>query len=160
MAYDEIGEQEITSRIETRVMRIQATQNPDEVRQKAEVIPWVALQRAGQVINQVTVLMDGGRLPEALAVLNEAIAALKSYGPQANVAEAVQQLEDLLKRLSSGEWSARLRKISRYSSHSYGRMSSSELWALEHRSPSFKSPTPPPPPPPQTPPSDPNAPPA
>jgi hypothetical protein len=37
--------------------------------------------------------LTGGRMPEALA-------AVKSHGSQANVAEAVQQLQDLLKRLS------------------------------------------------------------
>src|ERR1017187_7322190 len=159
MAYDDLGEGEITSRTETRVMRIQATQNPAEVRQKAEVIPWVALQRAGQVIDQVTQLMDGGRVDEALVVLNQTINSLKSYGPEATVGEAVKQLEDLLGRLTSGEWSLRLRKLSKYRSHSYGRMSSSEHWSSGEPPPSFKPPRPQPPIPP-APPVDPNNPPA
>ena len=158
MAYDEIGEQEITSRTESQVVRIQSTQNPEEIRQKAEVIPWVALQRAGQVMDEVTKLMDVGRLDEALIVLNQAIAWLKSYGPGAPVGEAVQQLESLQGRLASGEWGARERKLSRYSSHTHRKMSSTELWTARTTPPSYKQmgPTPPIPP---TPPADPNAPP-
>jgi len=154
--YDEITVAEIISRMEARVVRIQATQNPEEVRQKVEVIPWVALQRAGKVLDEVTKLMDVGRLDEAVMALNQTIAALKSYGPEAAVGEAVQQLESLLGRLTSGEWSLRLRKLSKYSSHSYQRMSSSEFWSAGSAAPSFKPQTPPPP----VPPVDPNNPPA
>ena len=52
-----------------QVVRIQATQNPEEVRQRAEVIPWVALQRAAQVMDEITKLMDFGKLPEAVGAL-------------------------------------------------------------------------------------------
>lgn len=150
--YDEISAAEIVSRTDARVVRIQATQNPEEVRRKAEVIPWVALQRAGQVMDDVTKLMDVGRLDEAVMALTQTIAALKSYGPEAAVGEAVQQLEKLLAPLASGEWSLRLRKASKYASHSYRRMSSSEHWSGGGAAPSFKPKMPPPP----VPPVDPN----
>ncbi|MEY2428437.1 MAG: hypothetical protein QOJ40_1322 [Verrucomicrobiota bacterium] len=43
----ELGEKEITLRTFEQLVRIQATQNPDEVKDKAEIIPWVAMPRAG-----------------------------------------------------------------------------------------------------------------
>jgi len=138
--YDEIGESEITSHTVDQVVRIQATQNPDEVRQKAEVIPWVAMQRAGKVIDEVTRLMDAGNLAAAVAALRGTIDSLKSYGPDAPVGEAVQQLEALLGRIEGGEWSLRERKLSKYRSHSYRKMSSKELWSGSEPPPSFKQP--------------------
>jgi Ca-activated chloride channel family protein len=152
IVYDEIGETEIASRTVTQVMRIQATQNPGEVRQKVEVIPWVAMQRAGQVMQEVTRRLDAGRMDEAIDALNQAIASLKSYGPGAAVGEAVQQLESLLGRIKSGDWSLRERKLRRYQSHSYQKMSSRELWSSGEPPPSFKQPPPSPPTPPATPP--------
>ena len=147
LLYDEIGEKEITSRTFSQVMRIQSTQNPDEVKRKDEVIPWVALQRAGQVMDQLTRLMDTGDAEAGIAALQTAINALRSYGPGAPVAEAIQQLEATLKRIQGGEWSLRERKLSKYRSHSYRRMSSSEHWSGSEPPPSFKPPPAPPPPP-------------
>jgi hypothetical protein len=146
LVYDEITETEIISRTHNQIVRIQATQNPAEVRRKDEIIPWVALQRAGKVLDQLTSLMDAGNVGAAVSSLQEVIGALKSYGPGAPVAEAIQQLEAALTRVMSGEWSLRDRKISKYRSHSYGRMSSRELWSGRGASPSFKQPPPPPPP--------------
>jgi len=152
MLYDEISAAEIISRTDARVVRIQATQNPEEVRQQAKVIPWVALQRAGLVMDDVTKLMDGGRLEEAVMALNQTIAALRGYGPEAAVGEAVGQLEKLLGQLTSGEWSLRLRKSSKYFSHSTRRMSTSEHWSGSGAAPSFK-PKPSSPPSPSVPPA-------
>jgi hypothetical protein len=129
----------------TQVVRIQATQNPEEVRQKVEIIPWVAMQRAGLVMQEVTRRLDAGRMDEAMDALNQAIASLKSYGPGAAVGEAVQQLESLLSRVTSGEWSLRERKLRHYQSHSYQKMSSRELWSSREPPPSFKQPPPNPP---------------
>jgi hypothetical protein len=77
--------------------------------------------------------------------LDQAIASLKSYGPGAAVGEAVQQLESLLGRIKSGDWSLRERKLRRYQSHSYQKMSSRELWSSGEPPPSFKKPPPSPP---------------
>ena len=152
--YDEITEKEIISRTFSQVVRIQATQNPDEVKRKDEVIPWVALQRAGQAMDQLTRLMDRGDAQAGIAALQDAITALRSYGPDAPVAEAIQQLESTLKRIQEGEWSERERKSAKYRSHSYRRMSSHEHWSGQEPAPSFKPPPPPPPPPPPGAPGD------
>jgi hypothetical protein len=151
LLYDEITETEIISRTHTQIVRIQATQNPDEVKRKDEVIPWVALQRAGKVLDQLTGLMEVGNIAAAISSLQDAIAVLRAYGPGAPVAEAIQQLEATLKRIEGGGWSLRERKTSKYLGHSYRRMSSRELWSGPGAAPSFKQPPPPPPPPPATP---------
>jgi Ca-activated chloride channel homolog len=143
--YDEISDAEISSHTYSQVVRIQATQNPNEVRQKTEVIPWVAMQRAGKVMDDVTRRMDGGNSVDAVAALQSVIDSLKAYGPNAPVGEAIQQLEAMLHRIQAGDWSLRERKLSKYRSHSYRRMSSSELWSGSEPPPGFKQPPPPPP---------------
>jgi Ca-activated chloride channel homolog len=140
LLYDEITESEIISRTYNQIVRIQATQNADEVKRKDEVIPWVALQRAGQVLDQLTRLMDAGDIAAATASIQNAINDLRRYGPGAPVAEAIQQLEASLNGL--GRWSLRERKSSKYLSHSYRRMSSSEHWSGSTPPPSFKQPPP------------------
>jgi Ca-activated chloride channel family protein len=144
--WDEIGEAEITSRTFAQTVRIQATQNAAEITQTAEVIPWVALQKAGQTIDEVTKRMDTGRIEAAVALLQQTIASLKKYGSVAQVSEAVLQLENLLAQVETGELSLRERKLHKYRSHSYRKMSSSELWSASEPAPSFKPPpkTPPP----------------
>jgi Ca-activated chloride channel homolog len=157
--YDEIAESQISSHTFNQLVRIQATQNPNEVRQKAEVIPWVAMQRAGKVMDDVTHLMDAGLFPNAVAAIQNVLDSLKGYGADALVGEAVQQLEALLRRIQAGSWSLRERKLSKYRSHSYRRMSSKELWSSSQPPPDFKQPPPPPPIPP-APPPDPQRPPS
>jgi hypothetical protein len=55
-------------------------------------------------MSEVTRRLDAGRTDEAVEALNQAIASLKSQAPGAGVTEAVQQLESLLSRVTSGEW--------------------------------------------------------
>ena len=100
----------------------------------------VAMQRAGQVMDEATRHLDADRMEEAVQALNQAIASLKSYGPGASIGEAVQQLENLLGRITSGHWSVRERKFSKYRSHSYRKMSSREHWSASEPPPSFKQP--------------------
>ena len=142
--FDEIGESEITSRIVSQIIRIQATQDANEVRQKAEVVAWVAMQKAGQVMDETTRRMDARKLQEAVVGLQNAIAALKAYGPEQQIAEAIQKLERLRQIIEVDGWTARERKSSRYLSHSYRQMSSHELWSGPDAAPSFKKPPAPP----------------
>jgi Ca-activated chloride channel family protein len=152
--WDEIGETEIASRTFAQTVRIQATQDPNEISQKSEVIPWVALQKAGKTIDEVTRRIDTGHVEAAVALLQQTIAALKKYGSAAQVNEAVRQLENLLLQVEAGELSLRERKLHKYRSHSYRRMSSHEHWSSPEPPPSFKQPPQAPPPPP---PADPGA---
>ena len=144
IAYDELTTDAINSRTETQTIRIQQTQDPAEVKLNTVSIPWVSLQRAAQVMKAVNEHMDAGRGDEALKALNEAIAALKRYGPTADVSEAVKMLETMGQKLASGAWGLRARKDSRYYLASLRRMSSDEMWCAEGPAPSFKKTTPPP----------------
>jgi Ca-activated chloride channel homolog len=136
--FDELGEGEVTSRIVTQLIRIQATQNPDEVKIQEEVVSWVAMQKAARVLQDVNSRMDGGRGAEAVTLLRSAIERLKEYGPAAQVAEALKMLENLLQTIQQNEWSDRERKNSRYLSESCLKMSSAEMWSGVAEEPSFK----------------------
>ena len=152
VAYDEIGETEIASRVSKQIIRVQATQNPAEVKLNGQVVSWVAMQRAGQVLDEVTARMDTGRLDEAVQSLTHALETLKAYGPPEQTGPALLQLQQLLERLQRGEWDMGTRKSSRYLSSSYRKMSSTEMWTHPQMPPGFKKKTPPPEPP-QPPPS-------
>ena len=147
IAYDELTTDAINSKTETQTIRIQQTQDPAEVKLNAQAIPWVSLQRAAQAMIVVNEHMDAGRGDEALKALKEAIAALKGYGPTADVSEAVKMLELMAAKVVSGAWGARARKDSRYHSSALHRMSSDELWSSEAPAPSFKKSSPKNPPP-------------
>jgi Ca-activated chloride channel family protein len=142
--WDELGATEVRSQSFSQIVRIQATQDPAEIRQCSEIIPWVALQKAGQTIDEVTRHMDWGNVLAAAALLQQTISALKQYGPEGLVSEAVQQLERLLAQVEAGELSARERKLSKYRSHSYRKMSSHEHWSAQEPPPGFKQPPTPP----------------
>jgi Ca-activated chloride channel family protein len=136
--YDEISATGITSQTVTQVIRIQATQDPAEVKVREEVVSWVALQKAGRTIDEVTRQMDAGRQVEADQLLEQTIEQLRGYGNPQQVAEAVQQLENLRGLLGRGMFSLAERKSSKYRSASYLKMSSSEMWSRPEAPPSFK----------------------
>jgi Ca-activated chloride channel family protein len=145
--WDELGAEAIVSKTWSQTVRIQATQDPAAVRQEAEVIPWVALQKAGQTIDGVTKHMDSGNVEAAVAMLRRSIEFLQKYGPAEKVQEAVQQLQHLLLQVETGSLSLRERKMSKFRSHSYRKMSSHEYWSSDEQAPSFKHRPPPPTPP-------------
>jgi hypothetical protein len=113
-----------------------------------QVIPWVALQRAGKVMHQAMEHLDAGREADALQLLRQSRDALKSYGQAGEVLEAVQSLDQIIQRIERGEWGARSRKSSHYLSSSLRKMSSRDHWSGDERAPSFKKQEPPPPAPP------------
>ena len=158
VAYDEIGESEIASHLFKQIIRVQATQNPAEVKLNGQVVSWVAMQRVGKVLDEVTARMDTGRFDEAIQALTRALEALKAYGPAEQVGPAMLQLQALLEKIQGGEWNLSERKSSRYRSSSYAKMSSHELWTLKQPAPEFKKKTLPPEPPltPPTPPQPPS----
>jgi Ca-activated chloride channel family protein len=138
LLWDEVTEKSVISRVYQQVIRIQATQNPDEIETSAEVITWVALQKAGKVLNDVTLKLDAGQVASAISEIKKSISALKAYDSPEATQEAIQQLIQLQTMLEKGAWSAQERKSSRYRSHSYGKMSSHEHWSGSTSKPSFK----------------------
>ena len=160
LAYDELAPEGISSKTFTQVVRIQSTQDPAKVVLNQQIIPWVALQRAGQVMHQAVQHLDAGREADALQLLRQSRDALRRYGPTREVEESIGSLEQIIQRIERGEWGVRSRKDSRYFSSSLRKMSSRDLWSGEAPAPSFKKPEPPPlPPGPETPPRGPTPPP-
>lgn len=140
--YDELGPAEAKSQTYTQTIRIQSTQDPGKVTLNGVVVQWVAMQRAGVVMKEVSRWMDQGRPEEALRVLLRAIEELKRYGPGPETAEAIQALQDLCRRIEVGDWDPRARKRSSYRSASYRKMSSRDLWTGDTPPPQFKQPPP------------------
>jgi Ca-activated chloride channel family protein len=144
--WDELLEQGVVSRTLTQQVRIQATQDPAQVVVNSVVAPWITLQKAGVVAAEVNRRMDQGQVHEALAALAKTIQELEPYGERA--AEAIHVLREMQHKIANDEWNVRERKLSRYRSSNYRKMSSKELWSPQSApAPSFKQP-----------PKDPNAP--
>jgi NAD-dependent SIR2 family protein deacetylase len=137
--YDELHDQAIHSRTETRLVRIQATIHPDEVRVNEEVVSWVALQQAGKAADEVTRKLDEGDLGGAERLIQHTIQHLKGYGSGSGVADAIQLLNELVNRLRERSELHLFRKSSRYLSSHLGKMSSKDLWVAKHTAPKFKS---------------------
>jgi len=138
LAYDEIAAEGIRSKTFTQIIRIQSTQDPAKVVLNQKIIPWVALQRAGKVMQQALQHLDAGREPTALRLLLEAREALHRYGVSSEVKEAVESLTHIIQRIERGEWDIRARKSSLYKSSSLRKMSSHDHWCAEEAAPSFK----------------------
>jgi hypothetical protein len=80
--------------------------------------------------------MDQGQINEALAVLDKAVEELGQYGERG--AEAIKVLQEMKAKIANDGWTLRERKLSRYRSESYLKMSSSEYWSQQSAPPSFK----------------------
>ena len=134
---DELTADSVVSRTFTQKIRIQATQDPGAVKQNGEVIGWVAVQRAGKVLQEVTRRMDAGQPDAAQALLRETAAEFRSYPPSPGLADALRSIDDVERQIAERGWDSRARKQSSYLSASYRRMSSSQKWTSDLPSPSY-----------------------
>ena len=141
MAYDELTADSAVSRTFTQKIRIQATQDPGQVQQNGEVIGWVAVQRAGKVLQEVTRRMDAGNPEAAHQLLREAAAEFRSYPPSAAVQDALRSIDDVERQIAEQGWSSRSRKNAFYSAASSRRMSSAGAWSANGPPPSYKKPS-------------------
>ena len=124
--YDEIGEAGVVSRSQQQVVRVQATQNPQEVKVDETVVGWVAMQKAGLTIKRATDEMTGGSPEKAKSILQEAIRFLSQRGSKDKVEQALQILNQLLAQIDQGFMSARDLKSYKLREF-YARRSSSRL---------------------------------
>ena len=134
---DELTADSVVSRTFTQKIRIQATQDPGQVKQNGEVIGWVAVQRAGKVLKEVTRRMDAGQPDSAQALLRQTAAEFRSYPPSPGLADALRSIDDVERQIAERGWDSRARKQSSYLSASYRRMSSSQRWTSDLPSPSY-----------------------
>ena len=138
VAFDELNADSVVSRTFTQTVRIQATQDPGQVKQNGEVIGWVAVQRAGKVLQEVTRRMDAGDADAAHALLREAAAEFRAYAPNPAVQDALRSIDDVERQIAEHGWTGRSRKNARYSSASNLKMSSEEAWSSNAQAPSYK----------------------
>ena len=128
VVWDEIGEKDIRSCRHEQIIRIVATQNPDEITLNEETVAWIAVQKAGKALDEATRDIDADRVSEGEDKLRQALSALKAYGLDARTADGVRLLEDFLGRLASGRYSIRDRKSNVYASSYSRRASSKKAW--------------------------------
>lgn len=127
--WDQIGEKEITSRTYEQTIRIQATQNPDDIKLNQEVVAWIAVQRAGKTVEDATKDAQSDKVEDAKKKLKEAISVLKGYKLEEKTADGLKLLEQLLERLEAGGGlSVRQTKGSLYSANYYRKSSSRKSW--------------------------------
>ena len=136
--FDELSADSAVSRTFTQMVRIQATQDPGQVKQNGEVIGWVAVQRVGKVLQEVTRRMDAGDDAAAHKLLRETAAEFHAYPPSPAVQDALRSIDDMERQIAEQGWSERSRKHARYSSSSHLKMSSEEAWSSSQQAPSYK----------------------
>lgn len=124
--YDEIGEAGVVSRTHAQIVRVQTTQNPQEVKVNETVVGWMAMQKAGLTIKRATDEMSSGSPEKAKSILQEAIRFLSQSGSKEKVEQAVEMLRQLLAQLDQGFLSARDLKLHK-SREFYSRRSSSRM---------------------------------
>jgi len=137
--FDELTADNAVSKTFTQVVRIQATQDPGQVRQNGEVISWVSVQRVGRLVREVTRHMDAGRSEDALKLLEaeDRWLSKQNADPDSDAARALSALRD---RICSADWSARTRKAAYCQATAFSKMSSEDLWTGEGPAPKFKRP--------------------
>ena len=85
--------------------------------------------------------MDEAREAEALTLLREMLAEFQSYNQPELVGDAISALEGMIKKIQKGWLQTRGRKVMSYSSNSFAKMSSKEVWSVtdaDMSMPSFK----------------------
>jgi Ca-activated chloride channel family protein len=146
IAYDEITPAGVTTHSECHTIRVRPTQSPRDIQINKDVLPWVSAQQAAEALGKAIALRDTGDLAGAKLLITAAIARLKAYASDAQIADGLKLLENALQKLENPDDYRRARKSIQCSTVSYSRMSSSEHWASVDEAPSFKKPRRPAPP--------------
>jgi len=105
-------------------VRVQATQNPAEVKANEEVLSWVAVQRAAKAVKEAANRATSGDEEAAKRRLAEEIAYLEAAGNSAAVSEALATLVDAQAQMESSATAARKAKLMFSLSHDSQRQSS------------------------------------
>lgn len=124
LAWDELSASGIASKTWSQVVRVQATQNPAEVKANEEVLSWVAVQRAAKAVKEAANRATSGDEEAAKRRLAEEIAYLEAAGNSAAVSEALATLVDAQAQMESSATAARKAKLMFSLSHDSQRQSS------------------------------------
>ncbi len=137
--WDAISKEGLASCKQKQTVRVLPVQNPADVRFNSEVITWASIQRAGKTVEDAMSDNDKGRVEEARKRISDELGRLDNLPENVDVADARSLLESTLNKVTDIDDldAVRERKLRRYSSRYYRRMSDTEHWSLEAPAPSF-----------------------
>lgn len=146
--WDDIGTGEIRSCRHEQIIRIQATQNPDEVKLNEEVVAAIATQVAGKTVDDASKDIREARLDDARAKLEKLRQLLADYGLPEKTTDALGLLQGIESVIAEGGFNARSSKTSHYRTREARKMSSHAHWTAPEAlaAPAYKKPAPPKPP--------------
>ena len=137
--YDLVGDDELISRREERIIRISPTQNEEEVKVDESVLPIVSAQQTSRAVRKAIEELDEHRHQEALYRLERMLGGLRAFKRPELVEDSVKAIQSMIENIHRGWYGTRGRKYASYSARSLGRRSSKEYWSgSEDSRPSFK----------------------
>ena len=143
IAYDEITEEGVQSRVEQRTIRISAVQNPAEVVRNGQAVRWVAIQEVGRMMMAAILERDSGDELVLRERIRRTKEKLEGYGMAKATEEALETLRVFEKKVVT--WDLRSRKqVRHYSAMSTMTSSYFQAAPLKDESgvPNSKSPSP------------------
>ncbi|MCX6976477.1 MAG: VWA domain-containing protein [Verrucomicrobia bacterium] len=143
IAYDEITEEGVHSRVEQRTIRISAVQNPAEVVRNGQAVRWVAIQEVGRMMMAAILERDNGDELVVRERIRRTKEKLEGYGMAKATEEALETLRVFEKKVV--RWDLRSRKqVRHYSAMSTMTSSYFQAAPLKDESgvPNSKSPSP------------------
>jgi Ca-activated chloride channel homolog len=123
-----IGDTEIKSCKSKHLVRIQGTQNPQDVVLNQEVIAVIANQIAGKAAREAAANARDGRFDQAAHSVRAAVSAVQSFSASELTEDAQSLLDHSLAKVSSGDLTARDLKDLVYESRCRTRSSSHDLY--------------------------------
>lgn len=127
--WDEMGEQAITSCRSEQLIRIQQSQNPEDVQQNEEVVSWVAVQSYGKALEEATKEANANRFEEAKQKIKDTITLLEKYKLDEKGTQSLESLKSMLNRLElGGGLSLRDSRSSLYAAGFNRKSSSKKSW--------------------------------
>ena len=143
IAYDEITEEGVHSRVEQRTIRISAVQNPADVVRNGQAVRWVAIQEVGRMMMAAILERDNGDELVVRERIRRTKEKLEGYGMEKATEEALETLRIFEKKVVT--WDLRSRKqVRHYSAMSTMTSSYFQAAPLKDESgvPNSKSPSP------------------
>ena len=122
-----IADTEIKSCTSTHLVRIQGTQNPQDVVLNQEVIAVIANQIAGKAAREAAAKARDGHFDQAAHSVRAATAALGCFNASKSTVDAQSLLDESLQKISARDLTARDLKDLVYESRFYTRSSSRAL---------------------------------
>ncbi len=139
--YELVTDDGTEERVETKKVMLEVTTDRAEVIRNLDTMKIVSSQRSAEAIREAITLMDEAREADALTLLREMLAEFQSYNQPELVGDAISALEGMIKKIQKGWLLTRGRKVMSYSSNSFAKMSSKEVWSVtdaDMSMPSFK----------------------